>query len=118
AQLLVNISNDGYFGPSAARGQHLEIVRMRAAENRRWLLRATNDGITVSVDPAGRIREKLPSFQKAAGRFGFAFEAGVTSYTEHGDWFAWGCLALAAAGLFCSQWPHYTAKPKKRGPAP
>jgi len=113
AQLLVNISNDGYFGPSAARGQHLEIVRMRAAENRRWLLRATNDGITVSIDPAGRIRAKLPSFQKAAGRFNFAFETSLTSYTEYGDWFAWSCLALAAMALFCSQWPHYAPLPKK-----
>src|SRR5271168_1789516 len=66
AEVLVNISNDGYFGTSAARLQHLEIVRMRAAENRRWLLRATNDGVTVNIDPAGRIRESLPSFVKAA----------------------------------------------------
>jgi apolipoprotein N-acyltransferase len=112
AELLVNISNDGYFGTSAARLQHLEIARMRAAENRRWLLRATNDGVTVNIDPAGRIREQLPSFQRAAGRFDFAFEPSVTSYTEHGDWFAWSCLGLAMLALFCSQWPHYT--PRKR----
>ena len=114
AELLVNISNDGYFGGSAAREQHLEIVRMRAAENRRWLLRATNDGITVSIDPAGRIQDKLVSFRKTAGRFNFAFEPGITTYTEHGDWFAWSCLALAALALFCSQQPHYKAKPKKK----
>lgn len=112
AELLVNISNDGYFGATAARGQHLEIVRMRAVENRRWLLRATNDGITASIDPAGRVRERLPSFQKAAGRFRFAFESGVTGYTLLGDWFAWGCLGAAAVALFCSQWPHYTARAK------
>ena len=55
AQLLVNLSNDGYFGHSAAREQHLDLVRMRAAENRRWILRATNDGITADIDPAGRV---------------------------------------------------------------
>ena len=55
ADLLVNISNDGYFGHSAAREQHLDIVRMRAAENRRWILRATNDGVTAVIDPAGRV---------------------------------------------------------------
>src|SRR5262249_3620772 len=48
AEVLVNLSNDGYFGHSAAREQHLSLVRMRAAENRRWILRATNDGFTVS----------------------------------------------------------------------
>ncbi len=55
ANLLVNISNDGYFGHSAAREQHLEIARMRAVENRRWLIRSTNDGITAVIDPAGRM---------------------------------------------------------------
>ena len=55
AEVLVNLSNDGYFGHSAAHQQHLEIVRMRAAENRRWILRATNDGITAAIDPAGAL---------------------------------------------------------------
>ena len=64
AEVLVNISNDGWYGRSAAREQHLEIVRMRAAENRRWILRATNDGITATVDPAGRV---LPRFAPLPG---------------------------------------------------
>src|SRR5271165_7172252 len=62
ADLLVNLSNDGYFGHTAARNQHLKIVRMRAVENRRWLLRATNDGITAVIDPVGRISESLPPY--------------------------------------------------------
>jgi len=49
AQVLFNISNDGWFGRTAARRQHLLIVRMRAAENRRWILRSTNDGITAPL---------------------------------------------------------------------
>src|SRR5260370_39612821 len=48
AEVLLNLSNDGYFGFSAAREQHLALVRMRAAENRRRILRATDDGITPS----------------------------------------------------------------------
>jgi apolipoprotein N-acyltransferase len=63
AEALFNLSNDGYFGRSAsAREQHLLVVRMRAAENARWIVRATNDGITASVDPAGRVVKRLPSF--------------------------------------------------------
>jgi len=50
-QVLFTISNDGWFGKTAARWQHLEIVRMRAAENRRWILRAANDGITAPSTP-------------------------------------------------------------------
>jgi apolipoprotein N-acyltransferase len=67
AQVLFNLSNDGYFGRSAsAREQHLLVVRMRAAENARWIVRATNDGITATVDPAGRVVERLESFVEIA----------------------------------------------------
>ena len=55
AELLINISNDGWFGRSAAPAQHLMMARVRAVENRRWLLRDTNNGFTASVDPYGRI---------------------------------------------------------------
>ncbi len=71
AQLLVNLSNDGYFGKSAAREQHLAIARMRAAENRRWVLRATNDGITAAIDPAGRVVERWPMYQEVVRRMAF-----------------------------------------------
>jgi apolipoprotein N-acyltransferase len=110
ADLLVNLSNDGYFGHSAAREQHLEIARMRAAENRRWLIRSTNDGITATIDPAGRITQRLPMYQEAVARINYGYESSTTFYTEHGDWFAWGCWLGAAAALFCSQIPHYTPR--------
>jgi apolipoprotein N-acyltransferase len=92
--LLVNLSNDGYFGHSAAHQQHLEIVRMRAAENRRWILRATNDGITASIDPAGRVVERMPAFVQTAGLLPYDYERTETPYTRHGDWFAWACFAF------------------------
>jgi apolipoprotein N-acyltransferase len=98
AEALVNVSNDGYFGRSAAREQHLEIVRMRAAENARWILRATNDGITATIDPAGRVTERLPSYRELAGVMRIAYVDGLTFYSSHGDWFAWGCLIV---GLGC-----------------
>ena len=55
AQVLVNISNDGWYGDSGAWKQHLQQTQMRAIENERWLLAATNTGMTASVDPYGRI---------------------------------------------------------------
>jgi apolipoprotein N-acyltransferase len=100
ANLLVNISNDGYFGHSAAREQHLEIARMRAVENSRWLIRSTNDGITASIDPAGHIDERLPPYQELVATMHFAFRNGTTFYTNYGDWFAWGCLIAAAFALW------------------
>src|SRR5207245_731289 len=66
AQLLLNISNDGWFGRSAAAEQHLHMVRVRAVENRRWSVRATNNGYTVSVDPYGRIIGPLLPDMRAA----------------------------------------------------
>lgn len=95
AGVLLNLSNDGYFGESAAREQHLALVRMRAAENHRWILRATNDGITAMINPAGRITEQLKSFTQAAATMRYNRETVVTPYTSHGDWFAWSCLAVS-----------------------
>src|SRR5208283_3778752 len=74
ASVLVNISNDGYFGHSIARRQHPLLVRMRAAENDRWILRATNDGITAVVDPAGRVTGGLPMYEESTGRFRYSPE--------------------------------------------
>jgi len=99
AQVLVNPSNDGWFGKTAAREQHLEIVRMRAAENRRWILRATNDGITATIDPGGRVREKLDLYRESSASMHFSYEAGVTFYSRFGDWFVWVCLAIVCAGM-------------------
>jgi apolipoprotein N-acyltransferase len=101
ADVFVNISNDAYFGRSAARAQHLLLARMRAVENHRWLLRSTNDGITVSIDPAGRVWDRFVDGKRAVGRLRFGWEKEQTPYTRGGDWFAWGCLivGLATAGL-------------------
>jgi len=103
AEVLFNISNDGYFGRSGARQQHLEIVRMRAAENRRWILRSTNDGITATIDPAGRLRGSLPLYVQAASLTGFTYIRERTFYTRFGDWFPILC-ALVAVGLLLAEW--------------
>ena len=97
AEVFVNLSNDGYFGRSAAREQHLLLARLRAVENHRWLLRSTNDGITVSIDPAGRIWDRFPMFKRTVGRLRFGWMRDKTPYTRAGDWFAWGCLAFGLA---------------------
>jgi len=107
AEVFVNLSNDGYFGHSSARYQHLLIVRMRAAENRRWLIRSTNDGITVSIDPAGRLRQQLEPGVEAAGRFQFSYTNSTTAYSRHGDWFAWLCLAAGLGLALFAQVPVY-----------
>jgi len=99
AEALFNISNDGWFGKSAARLQHLEIFRMRAAENRRWILRSTNDGITATIDSAGRLRGTLPLYTEATSYTGFTYISDKTIYTRFGDWFPLLCATLVVMCL-------------------
>jgi len=95
AQLFINISNDGWFGRSAAAEQHLRMARVRAVENRRWIVRSTNNGFTASVDPYGRIFEPLPPDVRAAADLPYDFRTDETLYTRFGDWFAWLCVLVS-----------------------
>jgi apolipoprotein N-acyltransferase len=96
AQLFVNISNDGWFGHSAAAEQHLRMARVRAVENRRWIVRTTNSGITVSIDPYGRIFRPMAPDVRAAADLPYDFRTDKTLYTRFGDWFAWLCVLVSA----------------------
>ncbi|MHB8541554.1 MAG: apolipoprotein N-acyltransferase [Candidatus Acidiferrales bacterium] len=99
AQLLVNISNDGWFGRSSAAAQSLMMARVRAVENRRWLLRDTNTGFTVDVDPYGRIVARLVPFTRAELDAPYSFRSDLTPYTRFGDWLAWLCVIATIALL-------------------
>lgn len=106
AEVLVTISDDGWFGRSAAPSQHLAMARVRAVENRRWLLRSTNNGYTVDVDPYGRLAGELPTDVRAALSARYAYRDDVTLYTQFGDWLPWLSLVVAAASLiFASMKP-------------
>lgn len=98
AEVLVNLTNDGYFGRSVARDQHLYLARMRAVENQRWILRVANDGTTAAIDPAGRLWDQVAPYEAVAARLRFDWNRVQTAYTRLGDWFAWLCLA-AGLGL-------------------
>lgn len=103
ANVLANLTNDGYFARTAARDQHLALVRMRAAENRRWILRVANDGTTASIDPAGRIVARLPAFIERSGRLPYSLRGDLTFYSRYGDLFAWLCAAGSAILLVLSR---------------
>ncbi len=99
AEVLVNISDDGWYGDTSAPWQHLNMARMRAIENRRWILRDTNNGVTAAIDPFGRVRESIPRHKVDALPAEFGFRDDVTFYTEHGDVFAWLCALLSLGML-------------------
>ncbi len=99
AQVLVNISNDGWYGDSGAYAQHLKQARMRAVENSRWLLRDTNTGVTASIDPFGRIVASVPRKIRTVLQAPYALSNVTTFYTRHGDWFAYLCAIISVAAL-------------------
>lgn len=99
AEVFVNISNDGWFGDTGAPRQHLNMARMRAVENSRWLLRSTNTGITAIVDPYGRVVVEAPRNQRTSLHGTYALERETTFYTRHGDWFPFLCAIITLTGL-------------------
>jgi len=86
AKFLVNVSNDAWFGDSLAPHQHLEITRSRAIETGRYLLRATNTGISAIIDPMGKIVNKSVQFQDDIVRATIQPYNGVTPYARWGNW--------------------------------
>jgi len=99
AQVFVNISNDGWYGDSGAYAQHLNQTRMRAIESDRWLLSATDTGVTASIDPLGRIVAEVPRKQRTALVAPYALTPVTTFYTRHGDWFAYLCAIISIGAL-------------------
>ena len=99
AQVFVNISNDGWYGDSGAYAQHLNQTRMRAIENNRWILSATDTGVTASIDPWGHIVARIPRKERTALVAPYALTSVTTFYTRHGDWFAYGCAIISLGVL-------------------
>jgi apolipoprotein N-acyltransferase len=95
AEVLVNISDDGWYGDTSAPWQHLNMARMRAIENRRWILRDTNNGVTCVIDPNGVVRQSIPRHVVDALPAEFGYRDDVTFYTAHGDVFAWACALVS-----------------------
>jgi len=102
AEVLINISNDGWYGDTSAPWQHLNMVRMRAIESHRWVLRATNTGVTAVIDPNGRVLAAAPRHLRTSIRVAFGYEHDLTFYAAHGDLFAYACAAITALVLLLS----------------
>ncbi len=97
AQLLVNVSDDAWFGDSLAPHQQLQIARMRARETGRYLLSDTNDGITAIVAPDGAVLERAPQFRATVLTGTVRFMEGATPYVRWGNLPAVLLAALGAA---------------------
>ncbi len=97
ATLLVNVTNNAWYGDSTAPHQHLQIARMRALEAGRFLVRAANDGITAVVNPRGKVVARLPQFQQGVLRANVQPMSGLTPYARLGNYpVVAGCFLLLA----------------------
>jgi apolipoprotein N-acyltransferase len=100
ATLLINVTNDAWFGDSTARHQHLQISRMRALEAGRPLLRAANDGISGIIDSHGKLVSQLPSFKSDVLAGVVQPRTGLTPYARVGNWLIISlCVLLLAATI-------------------
>lgn len=95
ANFIAVITNDAWFGRSSAPFQHLAISVFRAVENRRWLIRAANSGVSAVVDATGRIISRTDIFEAGMIVSNIRLASGTSLYTRFGDWFAWLCIAIA-----------------------
>lgn len=95
ANLLVNITNDAWYGDSVALWQHAQLAQLRAIETRRTLLRVTNTGATTVIDATGATAQSLPTSTGAVMNANVALLEGETLYVRFGDWFAWTMTLLA-----------------------
>jgi apolipoprotein N-acyltransferase len=105
ATLLVNASNVAWFGDSLAPAQHLQISRMRALETGRYMLRATNTGVTAIVDDRGRVVARLPNFTEGVLSGTAQGREGATPYVRFGNWPALALAAVLAAAGFLRRRP-------------
>lgn len=95
ANLLVIITNDGWWGNTEGHRQHLQYARIRAIETRRWIARCANTGISAVIDPAGNVHQPQPYWKEAVFKATVTPEAGITFYVKNGD------LVSKAALIFC-----------------
>jgi apolipoprotein N-acyltransferase len=97
SNILVNLTNDAWYGRSVGPWQHARLAQSRAIETRRSLLRVTNTGVTSLVDAKGRLVQSLPMFVPEVLKTEVDILNGETLYVRYGDWFAWGMTIITVS---------------------
>ncbi|KPL05210.1 MAG: hypothetical protein AMJ73_01850 [candidate division Zixibacteria bacterium SM1_73] len=95
AEFLVNITNDAWFGKTAGPFQHAQIAVFRAIENRISIARCANTGVSMFIDPSGRVKNATKIFVRTTITDRIPLKLKETFYTRHGDWFAQGCFLVS-----------------------
>lgn len=102
AHLLINMTNDAWYGYSSAPFQHVAMAQFRSAETKRAMVRATNTGVSAIIDPAGRLLLSTPIFERGVISYQVPLLTGQTLYVKFGDWFVAACfLFLTMQTILC-----------------
>jgi len=99
ARVMVNMTNDGWFGRTSGPAQHLSMYPFRAVEHRIAVVRAANTGVSAFIAPSGQIVRHLGLFERDVLTDGVPLRHGRTLFTRLGDWVAWLSLVLSAASV-------------------
>ncbi|MBV8974927.1 MAG: apolipoprotein N-acyltransferase, partial [Sinobacteraceae bacterium] len=113
AEALVNVTNDAWFGHSTARHQHLQIARMRALEEGRFMVRAANDGISAVIGPHGEVIARAAEFTPGTVVSAIVPYAGLSPYAYVGNWLV---VSLAALALAYGLWVRNDRRLRRRQP--
>lgn len=100
ATLLINLTNDAWYGRTGAPYQHFSMAVFRAVENRRSLVRSANTGISGFIDPAGRVMSASNLYEDAVLTNVVPLLRFKTIYTRYGDFFCWFCMVVTISFLF------------------
>ncbi len=113
ADVLINISNDGYLGPTPVMRQHLSNAIFRAVENNRDLIRVTNTGISANISSAGSLKEQTAGFRPEVRTWTISRgDSNTTFYSRHGDVFVYGC-ALFSLGIISASLSQKPARQRR-----
>ena len=99
ANLIITMTNDGWFGKTSAPYQHAIMARMRAIENRISVVRCANSGISMFIDPFGRVLKKSELYTRAVIDGDIQLKTADTFYSKYGDWFVLICLLVSVLGI-------------------
>jgi apolipoprotein N-acyltransferase len=112
AELLINMSNMAWFGTYLAADQHAQLSQMRALESGRWMLRATNTGVTAAINDKGEIVASLPQFSRGVLEVSATPMRGATPYSRWRDWpiLMLVAILIIGSGLAARYWGEYSHK--------
>lgn len=99
AQFIAVVTNDGWWGNTSGKDQHLDYARLRAIENRRWVARSANTGISAFINQRGEIVQRTKWWEEAVIKQDINLNSDLTFYTEHPDWLVFPFLFFGGAGV-------------------